>query len=210
VGYSDITALHLGLLRKARLVTFHGPVASSTFSDFSMEHLRAVLMEPRAQRVLPVAADNLQKAEQQPQFAPRAYRAGRAQGHLVGGNLSTVTSLVGTPYAAPMAGALLFLEEVGEAPYRIDRMLTQLRQAGGLGAAAGVMLGVFEKCVAPPGEASLSLEETLQQHLAALRVPAAYGLSFGHIAHQITLPVGTRARFDAEARTITLLEPAVA
>lgn len=209
VGFSDITALHLALLRKAGLVTFHGKVASSTFSDFSVEHLRSVLMEPRARAVLPIAPENLEKARQQAQFAPRVFRPGRAQGRLVGGNLSTLAAMVGTPYGAVTGGAILFLEEVAEAPYRIDRMLTQLRQSGDLSRAAGVVLGVFEKCEAPVGEASLSLGETLEQHLDPLRVPAAYGFSFGHIEHQVTLPVGVMAQLDTDQRTITLLEAAV-
>ncbi len=120
-----------------------------------------------------------------------------------------LSALVGTPYAADMRGRLAFLEEIGEAPYRINRMLTQLVQSGALPGATGVMLGVFNRCVAPPGEASLTLEETLEDLLAPLGVPAAYGYSFGHIAHHFTLPLGIRARLDTQVSTLTLLEPAV-
>ncbi|HRE15099.1 MAG TPA: hypothetical protein PLD37_12965, partial [Usitatibacteraceae bacterium] len=116
----------------------------------------------------------------------------------------------GTPYAARMKGALVFLEEINEAPYRVNRMLTQLVQSGDLTGAAGVMLGVFIKCGPPAdGEPSLTLEETLVDKVDPLGVPAAYGLSFGHISHQFTLPLGIRARFDAAARTVTMLEAAV-
>ncbi len=131
-----------------------------------------------------------------------------AQGRLVGGNLSLVCAMIGTPYAAPIKGHLMFLEEVGEEPYRIDRMLTQLEQ-GGLAQAAGVVLGVFRKCVVAAGDASLSLQEVVEDRLSGLRIPAAYGYSFGHIAEQYPLPVGLKARLDTEARTITLLERAV-
>jgi muramoyltetrapeptide carboxypeptidase len=210
IGYSDITALHLALHRHAGVVTFHGPVASSTFSEFSVSRMRAVLMEPRPRLVLPIAPENLERAAEEAQFAPHVFRAGRAEGRLVGGNLSTVCAMIGTPYAPLVKGNLLFLEEVGEAPYRIDRMLTQLAQAGVLAQASGVVLGVFQKCDAAPGEASLTLAQVLEDNLAGLRVPSAYGFSFGHIAQQITLPVGVMARFDTEARTLTLLEPAVA
>jgi len=209
VGYSDITALHVALYRRAGLVTFHGPVASSTFSDFSVGQLEAVLLDAQPEWTFHIPDVGLAKAAEQPQFAPRTFRGGIAEGRLSGGNLSTLCALVGTPYAAPARGHLLFLEEVAEAPYRIDRFLTQLRYAGVLGSAAGILLGVFQKCEAPPGEASLTLAQTLDDHFSSTRVPAGYGYAFGHIPHQYTLPVGTRARLDADARTLTLLEAAV-
>jgi muramoyltetrapeptide carboxypeptidase len=210
VGYSDITALHLAMLARAGLVTFHGPVSSSTFSTFSADRLREVLMEPVARRVLRDAAENLEKAVDQSAFAPRTFRAGIAEGWLAGGNLSTLSAMVGTPYVPPMKGSLLFLEEVGEAPYRIDRMLTQLAQSGVLRQAAAIMLGVFQRCEPTDGEPSLSLDQVLDENFAGLGIPAASGFSFGHIAHQLTLPVGIRARLDTEERTLTLLETAVA
>ena len=210
VGYSDLTALHLAFLARAGLVSFHGPVSSSRFSDFSATFLRTVLMEGGAGRELLVAEANEAEAVEpgQPPFA--AIRPGVATGALVGGNLSVVASLVGTPYMPATRGGLVFLEDVGEAPYRIDRMLTQLAQAGITRHAAGVALGVFRKCVPPDNEPSLSLAEVVRTQMEALPGPSAYGLSIGHIPRQVTLPLGIRARFDAGARTITLLEPAVA
>ena len=166
-------------------------------------------MEERSSYALEIAAENLQRAAQEPQFAPRVFRAGSAEGRLVGGNLSMVCAMIGTPYAASAKGNLLFLEENGEAPYRVDRMLTQLRQAGALSQASGVVLGVFQNCEAVDGEPSLTLAQVLEDQLASLRVPAVYGFSFGHIVDQITLPVGVRARLDTRERTLTLLEPAV-
>jgi muramoyltetrapeptide carboxypeptidase len=209
VGFSDVTALHLALLRHAGLVTFHGPVASSTFSEFSVSHMLGVLMEPSARRVLPIASENEGRAEQSPQLKARVFREGKAEGRLVGGNLSMLCALLGTPYAPAFAGSLLFLEEVGEAPYRIDRMLTQLRLARITTQAQAVVMGVFQRCEANDGEPSLSLAQTLDERMAELRIPSAYGYSFGHIAHQVTIPVGVKARFDTEARTVTLLEAAV-
>jgi muramoyltetrapeptide carboxypeptidase len=209
IGYSDITALHLALLRHAGLVTFHGPVASSTLSDFSASQMRAVLMEPEATRVLPMAPENVDKAGEQPQFIPRVFRKGVAEGRLAGGNLSLVCALVGTPYGLQGAGSLIFLEEVGEAPYRIDRMLSQLQLAGITGASSAIVMGIFQKCDATDGEPSLTLAETLDERMRALPVPAAYGYSFGHVSHQVTLPVGVRASLDTDAQTLTLLEPAV-
>ncbi|QJR14636.1 S66 peptidase family protein [Usitatibacter palustris] len=209
VGYSDITALHIAFLRRAGLVTFHGPVSSSTFSDYSAANLRAVLMEPEATRSFSGADENFERALSQPNFEMRTYREGVATGRLVGGNLSMVCAHLATPYGLQPGANLLFLEEVSEAPYRIDRMLTQLRQAEILTRATGVMLGVFSKCEANDGEPSLTLREVLEEQMSSLKVPAAYGYSFGHIAQQMTLPVGIRARFDTRAQTLTLLEAAV-
>jgi muramoyltetrapeptide carboxypeptidase len=209
VGYSDVTALHLALLRRAGLVSFHGPVATSTFSDYSAANLRAVLMEPAPRRTFEGAEENFARALEEPQFEPRPYVEGVAAGRLVGGNLSVVAAMAGTPYGLVGGPDLLFLEEVAEAPYRIDRMLTQLRQAGILGTATGTMLGVFQRCESTDGEPSLTLQEVLREHFAQGSRPSGYGYSFGHIAHQITLPVGIRAELDTRAQTITLLEPAV-
>lgn len=209
VGYSDVTSLHLGLLRGAGLVSFHGPVAASTFSEYSAASLRAVLMEPQPTRTFTPAKENEEKAREQPQFVSRTFREGTAEGPLVGGNLAVLSSLIGTPHAALTRGSLLFLEEIREAPYRVDRMLEQLRQSGALASAAGVMLGVFQKCEPPDSEPSLSLGEVLEGQFGASKVPAAYGFSFGHIPHQLTMPLGVRARMDTRDRSLTLLEPAV-
>jgi muramoyltetrapeptide carboxypeptidase len=209
IGFSDVTALPLAFVRHAGLVSFHGPVGVSTFSEFSVEHMLGVLMEPTPQRVLPLAEENLARADEMPQYRPRTFRAGKAEGRLVGGNLSLVCATVGTPYGIEGRGHLLFLEEIGEAPYRIDRMLLQLQLARVTSDASGVAMGVFQRCEPPDADPSLTLAETLQERMTELRVPSAYGLSFGHIPRQVTLPVGIRARLDTEARTLTLLEPAV-
>ena len=209
IGISDITALHLAMLRHAGLATFHGPTGSSTFSDFSVAQMKAVLMEPTPTRVLPMAEENLAKGAEMPQFRPSVFRDGRAVGRLVGGNLSLLAALVGTPYGIQGSGNLLFIEEVGEAPYQVDRLLMQLQLARISTQARGVVMGVLQRCEATDAEASLTLAETLEERMAPLRAPSAYGYSFGHIAHQVTLPIGIRARLDTQARTITLLEPAV-
>lgn len=203
VGFSDATALHLAIHRHAGLVTFHGPVAISTFSDYSVAHLQAAFMEPRGEYVIRGAEENRAK------YAERVVRPGKAEGPLIGGNLAVLTALVGTPYAARMRGRIVFLEDTSEPPYRISRMLTQLVQSGELTRAAAVMCGMCTQCDVRPDEATLSLEETVEDILYPLNVPAAYGFSFGHIARQFTIPIGIRARLDTEAATLTLLEPAV-
>jgi muramoyltetrapeptide carboxypeptidase len=209
LGYSDITALHLAIHRHAGLVTFHGPVASSTPSDYATEHLLAVLTAPRESYTIPMSAENDRRALEAPWYATRTVHAGVATGPLIGGNLSLVSALAGTPYAADFTGGLLFLEEVNEEPYRIDRWMTQLDLAVGFDKAAGVMIGICENC-GPQGDGpSLTLDETLDVHLQPLRVPAVTGYSFGHIRNQFTIPVGIRGRLDTEARTVTLLEAGV-
>ncbi|MEO5692997.1 MAG: LD-carboxypeptidase [Usitatibacter sp.] len=209
IGFSDVTAILLAVWRKARVVTFHGPVGTTLVSDFNVGRARALLMQPGVESVLPIAAENIQRSTVDTQYMPRVFRHGRATGRLAGGNLSIVSALVGTPYGIQPQGTLLFLEEVGEEPYRIDRMLTQLDQAGILGGAAGTALGVFQRCEAKPGEHSSTLAEVLESHFLARRQPSMYGLSIGHIPQQLTIPLGVRARLDTEAATLTLLETAV-
>jgi muramoyltetrapeptide carboxypeptidase len=161
-------------------------------------------------------ANRLESARNVPSASEYAWRVltpGVAEGRLVGGNLAVLSALMGTPYAPDWRGALLFLEEIREAPYRIDRMLTQLKQVMPFEQAAGILLGVFRRSVDSPessdAEPRLSLDMAIDDHFRGLRVPAVYGMSFGHISHNLTLPLGVRARLDTAAQTLTLLEPAV-
>ena len=209
LGYSDITALHLAIHRHAGLVTFHGPVASSTPSDYSTAHLLAVLMDPQPTYTIPMAMENARRAGTEAHYAIRTVHGGQATGPLMGGNLSMVSALAGTPYAADFRGSILFIEEVNEAPYRIDRWLTQLDLAVGLGKAAAVMIGICDQCGGADEDITLTLDQTLDIHLQPLTAPAVSGYSFGHIRHQFTMPVGLRATLDTERQTLTLLEPAV-
>ncbi len=209
IGYSDITALHLAIQNKVGLVTFHGPVASSTFSDYSVTHLMNVLMHPEDEYTIPMAVENSRKAEEEPHYALRTVVPGVCEGPLTGGNLCLVSALVGTGYASNYAGGILFLEEVNEAPYRIDRMMMQLHLNRSLASTAGVMLGICENCGPQDSDISLTLDETTDQHLKLLKGPAVTGYSFGHIRNQFTIPMGIRARLDSQRQTLTLLEPAV-
>jgi muramoyltetrapeptide carboxypeptidase len=209
LGYSDITALHLAIQKHARLVTFHGPVASSTLTDYAREHMLAVLSDPQPRYTIPMALENSRRALLEPEFAIRTVHGGTATGPLMGGNLSLMAALAGTPYAADFSDSILFLEEVNEAPYRIDRWMTQLDLSVGLSKAAGVMVGVCEDCGPEHEEISLTLDETLDIHLQPLSIPAVTGYSIGHIRDQFTIPMGIRATLDTERQTVTLLEPAV-
>jgi muramoyltetrapeptide carboxypeptidase len=209
LGYSDITALHLAIHRHAGLVTFHGPVASSTMSDYSSEHMLAVLTEPQPTYRIPMALENSRRAVDAPHFAMRTVHGGLATGPLMGGNLSLVSALAGTPYAADFRNSILFLEEVNEAPYRIDRWMTQLDLSVGFAKAAGVMIGICEECGPEHEDISLTLDQTFDLHLQPLKIPAVTGYSIGHIRNQFTIPMGVRATLDTERQTMTLLEPAV-
>lgn len=209
IGYSDITALHLAINRHAGLVTFHGPVASSTFSDYAVAQLQAVLMAPQDTCTITMSLENRQRAERQANFQLRTVHGGQASGRLTGGNLCLVSALAGTPYAADFRNSIVFLEEINEAPYRIDRMLAQLDLSQGFKHAAALMLGVFEHCEAPDDDSSLTLNQTVDQHLLPLAVPAVAGYSFGHIRDQFTLPMGIMATLDADNETLTLQEAAV-
>jgi muramoyltetrapeptide carboxypeptidase len=209
IGYSDITALHLAILKHAGLVTFHGPVASSTMTPYSTQHMMAVLTEPQANYTIPTSLDNAERAAREPHFGIHTFTQGVATGPLMGGNLSMVAALAGTPYAAQMQDSILFLEDVNEAPYRIDRWMTQLDLAGGFKNAAALVVGICENCGPEHEDVSLTLERTLALHLHPLVIPAVSGYSIGHIRNQCTLPIGVRARLDTGAQTITLLEAAV-
>jgi len=209
LGYSDITALHLAILKETGLVTFHGPVASSTLSDYAREHMLAVLADPQPSYTIPMALENSRRAVLQPHFAMRTVHGGSATGLLIGGNLSLVAALAGTPYAADFRNSILFLEEVNEAPYRIDRWMTQLDLSTGFDKAAGVMIGICEDCGPEHEDLSLTLDQTYDIHLRPLSVPAVTGYSIGHIRNQFTIPMGIKATLDAERQTVTLLEAAV-
>ena len=222
MGYSDITALLYAIYKNTGLVCFHGPMGTSDYNDFTTKYFNEVLMEPNGrltyrnpvlEPVVPLAADGGEMATSSSVAMTTpliTLVSGTAEGILIGGNLSLVSSLCGTAYDVDMRGKLVFLEEVGEAPYRIDRMLTQLLlDPTKLPAAAGIILGVFSDCEADDESKSLSLAQVLYDRLAGLGIPVLYGLSFGHIQQNVTLPVGVRARLDAEQKTLTLLEQAV-
>lgn len=198
IGYSDNTAVHLGA-NAVGVVAFHGPHPHTpAFPDFARDNLLRVLASPEPAGVLPFPDGG----------AGETVAGGAAEGPLVGGNLSLLSSTLGTPYAVQPEGAILFLEEVGESPYRLDRMLSHLKLAGVLDAVAGIAVGGITEV---PGENGDALaREVLHDRLGGLGVPVALGFPFGHFDDNWTLPMGLRARLDADAGTLALLEGAVA
>ncbi len=207
VGYSDVTALLLSIYAKTGLVTFHGPNGTSPWNHFTADHFRSVLMEGRA-----LTLRNPQKAEET--LVPvdhriRTIRAGTGTGRLIGGNLTVLTSLIGTRYLPSWEGALLFTEDIHEDVYRIDRMLTQLKLVGILDSIGGFIFGTCNDCD-PQGRISgFTLEDVFDQHIAPLEVPAFSGSMIGHLEKKFTVPIGLEAAMDANEGTLTLQRPAV-
>lgn len=202
VGFSDITALHLALQR-AGVISFWGPMPCSSLglSPFSARALKRALMSEVPVGRVPFA----------PGHRPHALRRGIAQGRVTGGTLSLLTSSLGTPYEVETRGRIVFLEDVDEEPFKVDRLLTQLTAAGKLCDAAGVALGIFtgtekRNC---PGRLSLTMREVFADHLLPLKVPVLRNVAVGHVPDQVTLPYGVTARLDAGAGTLTLLEAGV-
>ena len=211
IGYSDITALHVAIHRHAGLVTFHGPVAFRAFTPYSLGELKRVLWTGET----PVRLGGpppFERAEGRVDWENRVATLvpGTARGRLLGGNLCLMSHLCGTPYFPDLRGAILFLEDVEEAYYCIDRMLTQLWLSGALAGVAGVAFGKFTNCNSSPFFLqNRPLDDILAERCRTLGVPAVSGIMVGHIEDQTTLPVGCLAELDADAGTLTLLEPGV-
>jgi len=208
IGYSDITALINAIALAAGVVAFHGPFACDPFSAFTRRHFERTLCvaAPAGAGERPAAAANV--------VVPRHGRiltlsGGVAEGRLVGGNLTLLQALLGTPFQPDFAGAILFLEDVHEDLYRIDRMLAHLRLAGVLTGVAGVAVGRFTEMKRQTSGGALAFDEVLETYFAPLGVPVAHGFPIGHVEDQWTLPLGVRARLDADAGALTLLEAAV-
>lgn len=189
VGFSDVTALLAAAWRRLCLVTIHGPSVSSlgTLEPDAADHLRILLFESGTRTTI---------------AGGQGLVPGRAQGRIVGGNLSILTSLLGTSDALGADDAILVLEDVGEAPYRIDRMLAQLRRSGTLDRVAGFAVGQFTRCDVPEDRPSLTVEDVVADVLAPLGVPVMTGLPIGHVRNHRAFPHGAEATLDASAGTL--------
>ena len=208
MGYSDITSILNAIYLRTGLVTFHGPIAGGNFSNYTYEQYKKVLIEPV----------QIARIGEPPEFETRpgvvdwenrltTIVSGVAEGHLVGGNLSLMVTLLGTPFEPQFEGAILFLEDVGEPPYSVDRMLTHLWMAGKLEQLAGIVLGKFTDDGYDRN--TFSMEEVLRNRLEPLGIPTLRGAMIGHVEDKTVVPLGVRARLDADAGALTLLESAV-
>ena len=195
IGYSDTTSLLIPLTQRVRTVALHGPLV------FELGGLAPDVLDWPLRLLQDVTPAGLV-----PGAAPDTLVPGIAEGVLCGGCLSLITATLGTPYQIDAAGKLLLLEDIGEAPHRIERMLVQLAQAGVLGSAAGFVVG--QATDADDAE-TLPLRQIWADLLAPYAKPAVLGFPFGHVIPNYALPFGVHARLDADAGTLTLLEPAV-
>ncbi|NJP08846.1 MAG: LD-carboxypeptidase [Leptolyngbyaceae cyanobacterium RU_5_1] len=212
IGHSDITALLIGINRKTGLITFHGSSGLTGVGDYARSHFRRTIMSTEAigdvAKPPQTDAGTVERSNRLITIVP-----GRATGQLVGGNLTLVTNLIGTPFEPDTRGKILFLEEIDEEPYRVDRMLTQLWLAGKLQDAAGIALGHFVDCYPKEFRASfpqtISLENVLRDRFQPLKKPTLYNLMFGHVRDNAVLPIGATATLDATAKTLVINENAV-
>lgn len=200
LGYSDATCLLTFFLQAARLVCFHGPFVNEmgSLSDVTRRWLIQVLTTAEALGPMPVGK-------------LRWVRKGLARGPIVGGNLSLLCSTLGTAWELETAGRILFLEDRGEKPYRVDRMLVQLKQAGKFSSIAGLLFGEFQgnEAVGIEDRDRDAMDEVLTENTRDLCVPVAHGLPLGHGRHNVPLPLGVVAEIDGTEERVSILEPAL-
>lgn len=193
IGYSDVTALHAAVQRKCRLISYHGPTAREVLTDFSRDSFqRAVIHQTDSCGAAPNA---------------REINAGAAEGRLVGGNLSLLSSLCGTPFMPDLTDGILLLEDVNEPVYRIDRMLQQLKLAGVLNGCKAIVFGHCTSCpedAGGPEAGGREFDQVLGELVHSLGVPCLAGIPVGHIAEQWTIPLGAMAKLDTATRTLTV------
>ena len=209
VGFSDITALLVAIYAQTNLVTFHGPNGLTGWRQQQTEYFRRVLFAAEA-----VKFQNLKDSDDESRLMSVKNRIqtitpGRSRGKLIGGNLSVFSGIIGSPYMPDLRGAILFLEEVGENIYRIDRWMTHLKLAGVFDRLAGFIFGQCPNCSPDADYGSLTLEEVVWGNIQPLGIPAYYGAAIGHIETILTLPIGMDVEMDATTGTIQMLEPAV-
>lgn len=220
IGYSDITSLHCAFLVKANLISFHGPMLNSDFikddiPDFTLRSFIRTLMKPEPAGSIAEGAN----AEGRRQKSGRAMslisilRSGKVTGQLIGGNLSILCATLATPYQPSFRKKILFLEDLDEVPFRFDRMLTHLLNAGLLQQVAGVAIGTNKNCIDPKAkgckEYRQTVEDVFKERLAPLKVPVVLGLPFGHVPLNATLPVGVKVTLDGVKGDLVIEDSAV-
>lgn len=204
IGYSDVTALHLAFAARAGYATIHGGNATSGWFKQGWESLWQLAFAGGR----PTLAGAQTEAETN--RPGRTITGGKARGRLLGGNMTILSTLMGTPWVPDLKGAVLFLEDVNEAEYRVDRMFQQLRLAGVLGEVAGVVFGQCTRCASTePDYAGFTVDQVVDEYLAPLGIPAFTGANIGHVSNQLSLPSGAEVELDADVRTIRLLRPIV-
>lgn len=196
MGFSDITSLLNGITLKTGLITYHGPVGTATWYDYSLNFIKSVLMKG-------------EKTIFKPTTDYKTLTKGTAEGVLFGGNLSVLSGLVGTEYFPDPTGKILFLEDVEEEPFRIDRMLTHMKLAGVFSKLNGIIIGKYRDCIAEELDFSFTVEEVFDDHFSNFHIPVYRGANIGHIRDKYTVPIGTNAKMDADNCMFELTEAAV-
>jgi len=203
IGYSDITALLTSVYEQTGLVNYHGPLGVSEFNEFSVASMDKVIVNPRKKYKYPYKRE--ENTEDNPEFDLYTLKGGKAEGELIGGNISVLDSMIGSRFEPDFENKVVFLEEIDEKTYKVDKMLFHLLEATNLKKAAGIVMGVMGNC--DQAEApTLSLKQAISDLLEPLDMPISYGFSFGHINEIVTLPNGIRARFNANRNSLKLLE----
>jgi muramoyltetrapeptide carboxypeptidase len=209
VGFSDVTSLHCAFLKDAGLVSFHGPMLNSHFIKddlprFTLQGFLRTVTVPRP-------AGSICQGYKRKTIS--VLRGGRASGRLIGGNLSVLCTTVGTPHQPDFKGRILFFEDLDEVPYRFDRMLTHLLNAGLLQQVAGIAIGINANCADPKAKGAREyrqrVEDVLQERLVPLKIPIVSGLPFGHVPFNATLPIGVAATLDANHGDLVIETAAV-
>lgn len=191
IGFSDITAFHAAIWKECGIVSFHGPTARGELSDFSRDSLRRAVVDQ---------SDSCGVATE-----GRVLKSGRATGRLAGGNLALVASLMGTPWSVDFEGAILVIEDIGEAVYRVDRMMRQLLLSGALSRCAGLVAGDFRLPQGETSEQNRLLDEVIAEAAAEAGIPCLAGAPFGHIHDQWTIPLGATAELDTESMSLRVV-----
>ncbi len=200
VGYSDITALQSAFWVKTNLISIHGVLASSEFTEYTVEQIKNLLFASTANYLLPVKSFEVLKH-------------GKTQGRIVGGNLSLLVSLIGTGFLYQFKNNIVFIEEISEPPYKIDRMLTHLLHATDLKDAAAIVFGKFHKCqpenFGMTSSESLTIEQIIKDNFLDLKMPIIFDVNFGHIKNSLIFPIGAMAAIDTKKSEINVIESIV-
>ena len=204
VGFSDITALHLAINKKCNLVTFHGPMVASDFSNLS-EYNKNYFLKAVTQ------TKSIEKIQNSKRIGNwKAVSSGKASGKILGGNLTLITRLLGTPYEPNFSDKILFLEDVNSVPYQIDGMLAQLKLAGILNKVKGLILGEFIGCERKNLDyPNFNLREVFEDYFKDKTYPVIYPVSCGHGKDKITIPVGVKVTIDTYKKIFSIDESGV-
>lgn len=204
LGYSDITALHNAIHTQTGLITFHGPNGTGSWNNFNVQQFEKIFFD-KAQVTF---QNETQKGDDLVIKNNRTItlNSGTVEGKILGGNLTVLTALSGTPYLPDFKDAILFLEDIGEDPYKIDRMMSTLKLNGTLNSIKGFVFGQCTDCTPSGGYGSLTLDDILDDYILPLGIPAYKGAMIGHIPKQFIIPVGAKVKLDADAGTLTMLE----